>query len=85
MSHRLTLFVLLACLWITSPAFASTIAEVAALPVGTDATVDLAVILSTTDLTADSSVKSFQIRDNTRAITIYGTNAEIRLFRFLRR
>jgi hypothetical protein len=51
MSHRLTLFVLLACLWIASPAFASTIAEVAAQTLGTDATVDLAVILSTTDLT----------------------------------
>ena len=64
-------------LWVASPASAYTIAEVSAFPLGTPATIDLAVILSTTDLTADSSVRSFQIRDNTRAITIYGTNAEI--------
>ena len=69
--------VLFAGLWIASPASAYTIAEVSELPQGTSATIDLAVILSTTDLTADSSVRSFQIRDNTRAITIYGTNAEI--------
>jgi hypothetical protein len=77
LSYRLPIFLLLVYLWIASPASANTIAEVAAMPLGTDATVDPAVILSTTDLTADSSIKSFQIRDNTRAITIYGTNAEI--------
>jgi hypothetical protein len=56
---------------------ASTIAEIAAMPEGGHATSDAAVILSTTDLVADSGFKSFQIRDLTRAMTIYGTNAEI--------
>jgi len=77
MNRRLTCLVLLAGLWIVSPASAGTIVEIAALPLGTPATIDLAVILSTTDLTADPNIRSFQIRDTTRAITIYGTNAEI--------
>ncbi|MGA2621810.1 MAG: hypothetical protein ABSF26_29770, partial [Thermoguttaceae bacterium] len=64
-------------LWIVSPVSAGTIADVSALPLGTDATIDQAVILSTTDLTADPLYKSFQLRDTTRAITIYGTNADI--------
>ena len=77
MNRRLACLVLLAGVGIVSPASAGTIDEVAALPLGSDATIDQAVILSTTDLTADSTVKSFQIRDDTRAITLYGTNAEI--------
>ncbi|MGA2622189.1 MAG: hypothetical protein ABSF26_31750, partial [Thermoguttaceae bacterium] len=77
MNRHLPLLVLLVGLWIVSPVSAGTIADVSALPLGTDATIDQAVILSTTDLTADPLYKSFQLRDTTRAITIYGTNAEI--------
>jgi hypothetical protein len=62
---------------ITGLAQASTIAEIALLPEGGHAVSDAAVILSTTDLAADSDFKSFQIRDLTRAMTIYGTNVEI--------
>jgi hypothetical protein len=77
MNRYLPFLVLLAGLWIVSSASAGTIAEIAALPLGTTATIDQAVILSTTDLVADRLYRSFQLRDNTRAITIYGTNAEI--------
>jgi hypothetical protein len=56
---------------------ASTIAEIAAMPEGGHATSDAVVILSVTDLVPDAGCKSFQIRDLTRAMTIYGTNAEI--------
>jgi hypothetical protein len=56
---------------------ASTIAELSGFGPGTHATIDEAVILSTTDLVADPGVKSFQIRDLTGAITIYGSNAHI--------
>ena len=77
MNRHLPLLVLLAGLWIVSPVSAGTIADVSALPLGTDATIDQAVILSTTDLTADPLYKSFQLRDSTRAITVYGTNADI--------
>jgi ferredoxin len=68
----ITVFVL-----ITGFTQASTIAEIAAYPEGSLVATDAAVILSTTDLVADSGFKSFQIRDLTRAMTIYGTNAEI--------
>jgi hypothetical protein len=56
---------------------AGTIAEIAMLPEGGHATSDEVVILSVTDLVPDAGYKSFQIRDLTRAMTIYGTNAEI--------
>jgi hypothetical protein len=56
---------------------AGTIAELTGLTPGTQATVDLAVIISTTDLIADPDTKCFQIRDNTGAVTIYGSNAQI--------
>ncbi len=58
-------------------ACASTIAEIAMLPEGGHATSDAVVILSVTDLVPDAGYKSFQVRDLTRAMTIYGTNAEI--------
>ena len=62
---------------ITGFAKALTIAEMAMLPEGGHATSDAVVILSVTDLVPDPGIKSFQIRDLTRAMTIYGTNAEI--------
>jgi hypothetical protein len=62
---------------ITGFTWASTIAELSYFGPGTQATIDLAVILSTTDLVADPYVKSFQIRDITGAITVYGSNAHI--------
>jgi hypothetical protein len=62
---------------ITGFAKALTIAEMAMLPEGGHATSDAVVILSVTDLVSDPGIKSFQIRDLTRAMTIYGTNAEI--------
>ncbi|MBM4102907.1 MAG: PEP-CTERM sorting domain-containing protein [Planctomycetes bacterium] len=49
----------------------------AMLPEGGHATSDPVVLLSSTDLVPDPGFKSFQIRDLTRAMTIYGTNAEI--------
>jgi hypothetical protein len=65
-------YVLFTCI-----AHAGTIAEIAAMPEGGHATSDAVVILSVTDLVPDAGYKSFQIRDLTRAMTIYGTNAEI--------
>jgi hypothetical protein len=62
---------------ITGLTWADTIAEMALLPEGGHATSDEVVILSVTDLVPDAGYKSFQIRDLTRAMTIYGTNAEI--------
>lgn len=44
---------------------------------GGHAASDAVVITSTTDLVADPGCKSFQTRDNTRPITIYGTIVEI--------
>jgi hypothetical protein len=63
--------------FITGFAQALTIAEMAMLPEGGHATSDAVVILSVTDLVPDAGYRSFQIRDLTRAMTIYGTNAEI--------
>lgn len=60
-----------------SPASGATIADLSSLPLGTSATIGEAIILSTTDLEPDPLYKSFQLRDNTRAITVYGTNAQI--------
>jgi hypothetical protein len=77
MNRQSTALVLLASLWVISPAFASTIAEIAAMPEGGHATSDTGILLSTTDLVGDPDYKSFQIRDLTRAMTIHGTNAEI--------
>jgi hypothetical protein len=62
---------------ITCLAQASTITELTSLTPGTQATVDLAVIISTTDLITDPDTKCFQIRDNTGAVTVYGSNAHI--------
>jgi hypothetical protein len=54
-----------------------TIAELAQLPPDTPATIDQAVILSTTNLEADPLYRSFQLRDATRAITVFGTVAQV--------
>lgn len=62
---------------LTVLAHASTIAEIAMFHEGGHATSDAVVLLSSTDLTPDPGFKSFQVRDLTRAMTIYGTNAEI--------
>jgi hypothetical protein len=59
------------------PASGAAIAEISSLPVGTSATIGEAIIVSTTDLESDPLCKSFQLRDNTLAITVYGTNAYI--------
>jgi hypothetical protein len=62
---------------IAAPVSAGTIAEAAAQPFGTEVTIDDALILSTVDLVADPAYRSFQLRDATRAITVYGTNEQI--------
>jgi hypothetical protein len=63
--------------WAGQSASAGTIAELAQLPPGTPATIDQAVILSTTNLEADPLYRSFQLRDATRAITVFGTVAQV--------
>lgn len=60
-----------------SPVSGATISELLSLPIGTSATIGEAIILSSADLEPDSLYKSFQLRDNTGAITVYGTNAQI--------
>ncbi|MCX6879582.1 MAG: hypothetical protein NTW21_38125 [Verrucomicrobia bacterium] len=59
--------------WAGQSASAGTIAELAQLPPDTPATIDQAVILSATNLEADPLYRSFQLRDATRAITVFGT------------
>jgi hypothetical protein len=76
MKNKLVLSIAVFAL-ITGFTHAGTIAQIAMLPEGGHATSDAVVILSVTDLVPDAGYKSFQIRDLTRAMTIYGTNAEI--------
>jgi hypothetical protein len=68
----ITIFVLLAGF-----SQAGTIAEAVAAAPGSEVTINDALILSTTDLAAEVGYRSFQLRDITRAITVYGTNAAI--------
>lgn len=56
---------------------AATIAELALLPDGAPGVASEVVVISTVDLTADPGMSSFQVRDMTRAMTIYGTNSQI--------
>jgi hypothetical protein len=72
-----TIVMLVCVLTVCEVAAAGTIFEIASLPIGSTATIDQAVILSTVDLEPDPLYKSFQLRDNTRAITVFGTNAQI--------
>jgi hypothetical protein len=74
---RTMAWVLFALLTTASSASAGTIADAVAQPLGTAVTIDDALILSTVDLTPDPAYRSFQLRDVTRAITVYGTNAQI--------
>jgi MYXO-CTERM domain-containing protein len=77
MNRLLPCLVLLAGLGIACSASAGTIADAAAQPPGTQVTISDALILSTIDLVPDPAYRSFQLRDATRAITVYGTNAAI--------
>jgi hypothetical protein len=62
---------------ITTFTQAGTIADAVAAPLGSEVTIHDAMILSTVDLAAGGDYRSFQLRDATRAITVYGTNAQI--------
>jgi hypothetical protein len=76
MKNTIVLLIIVVALT-TGLASAGTIADAVAAPLGSEVTINDALILSTTDLAADSGYRSFQLRDTTRAITIYGTNTEI--------
>jgi hypothetical protein len=73
-NSALLLTLLILCVGLAS---AGTIADAVAQPVGTEVTINDGLILSTVDLVADSGYRSFQLRDITRAITVYGTNTEV--------
>lgn len=62
---------------ITTFTQAGTIADAVGASLGSEVTIHDAMILSTADLTADGQYRSFQLRDATRAITVYGTNTTI--------
>ncbi len=77
MNRTLSCLAIFAGLGIACSASAGTIADAAAQPPGTQVTISDALILSTIDLVPDPAYRSFQLRDATRAITVYGTNAEV--------
>jgi hypothetical protein len=77
MNRTLSCLAIFAGLGIACSASAGTIADAALQPPGTQVTISDALILSTIDLVPDPAYRSFQLRDATRAITVYGTNAAI--------
>ena len=74
---RLPLAFFVAVLWSVDSLPGATIADLALLPPNTPVTIDEAVILSTTNLEPDPLYRSFQLRDASRAITVFGTPAQI--------
>lgn len=62
---------------LASPGAAETVAEARALPLGTAVTLGPVTVLNVVDTISSGGSASFQVADETGAVTVFGTNAQI--------